>query len=175
MTDFSKLLEAQKRARQKSQQVVTEEEAAERPYDPQTDGPRLVVADEDAVARLRSNKICGQCAHFLHRRGQEEAARQGLFKSLFDKKQHNHNASWYGDPRMFGLCEEWEGHMTHAMAPCKVPKHFFDSSLMEPDPMTGGPKPNKDEPTDCPHYREGGTFRRQLKVYQGGGSSYDPE
>lgn len=175
MADLKKIIEAQKRARQASSKVVSQSEAEDREYDPHRDGPRLVLADEDAIARFRSSRVCGECAHFLHRRGQEEAARQGTFKALFDREQHNHSASWYGDLTMFGLCDCYDGHMAHALAPCKVPAHFFDSSLLEPDPVTNGPKPNKDAPVDCPHYRKGDSFVRQLKVYQGGGKTYDPE
>lgn len=175
MTDFKNYLDAIKRSRVQSREVVTTDEAASSSYDPKVDGPRVVLADEEAVARFRSDKICGQCAHFLHRRGQEEAAKQGLFKTLFDKQELGHDPAWYGSPGMFGLCEEWEGHLAHALAPCKIPKHFLDSTLMAPDPITGGPKADKDHPVNCPHYRESGQFRRQLKVYMGGGSSYDPE
>jgi len=155
--------ERMKRDRAKRMNIMTEEQAQE--AGTPVDGPRIVVADDSEIARFQTGRVCGECRNFRHRLGQEEAAKQQLFQRVTDKQEIGHDLSWYGNPQMFGMCDVWEGHLPHAMAPCTIPKHLMDSSVSYHD---------KDAKVDCPYYAKKGSFRSQLKCYQGGGKTYDP-
>lgn len=176
MSDMKKYLDMVKAQRAQNRGIVTESEARSDPFDPKKhQGPRIVHPDDDFVQAYREGQMCGNCAKFRLRAGQEAILKSKLWESLFSKEEFRHKPEWYQNPHEYGLCDEYDGHLTSARAPCMIPRHLLDSAVAGYDPVTKMPHPRKDEPTKCPHYRKSGSFRRQLKVFQGGGNSYDPE
>jgi hypothetical protein len=145
--------------------VVTQEEAEANP-DPQH--MRIVIPKGSEAERVYADaikgKVCGHCRHFRLREGQEEFRDQKLFETLFDKLAMNHNQEWYGRLDIFGLCAYWDGHMTNAYAPRRVPKHFVSSNCTYLD---------KDEATECPQWEERGTGQASTPHYAGKKRNYE--
>ena len=172
MTQFSDYLDAVSRSRKESKKLVTADEAEARPYDPKRDGPRIVSTDLDEVEALRSGRLCGHCKHFRLEAGQQLARKERVWESLFARDEYKHNPQWYGNIHEFGLCDQWAGLLVSARAPCRVSRSFVDSSVDKYEKETGLPHPQKDEPVNCPYFQPGGSWRRSMKVYQGGGKTY---
>jgi hypothetical protein len=135
--------------------VVSEAEAKRRG---QTGGARIVVPDdamtEEFVHRLGikdGDRICGNCKHFEHRRGQAELADQQLFEALFQEMEWD--PMWVGRLDIFGLCGEIDGQMCTIVSPARVCRHLVTSDWTYE---------NKDESTLCPAYREGASWRRKM-------------
>jgi hypothetical protein len=137
--------------------IVSKEEAQASP-DP--DRPRVVVPDpeqyEAMLKQLTDPRRCGNCEHFLHRLGQEEIKKQKVIPTAIH--EHHHNVQWFGNQQQFGLCEQWEGHMTSAIGPITIPKHFVDSNCTYED---------QDTSVECPYYRQKGKGLRSIRHYVG--------
>lgn len=126
-------------------EVITEEQ---RERDPLPKDVRIVVPDEKTqeavLKRIHKKQVCGECAHFDLRMGQEEYVnREGVFLHAYYALEHD--PAWYGRTDMYGACHQWDGHMPHAMAPIMIPSQFTDSSL---------PYEQRDQPIECPYYRK---------------------
>jgi hypothetical protein len=124
--------------------VVTKEEADR---DPEPKEGRIVVPNEQEreyyLARAHNNERCGDCAHFLHSQGQHELKEQEVFKRIFEELKHD--PAWYGRLDLFGLCDQWEGHMCAVMTPATIPLQFLDSEA---------PYEVRDTPQKCPQFRK---------------------
>lgn len=144
--------------------IVTEEEAERTPMPGEA---RIVVPDEATVEevlhRVHNRGRCGECRHFLLGQGQAELQDQQVFERAFEELEHD--PAWYGSTHMFGLCDQWEGHMCHAMAPAHIPAHFLNSSL---------PYEAQDAPQPCPQFvrRQKGVLQSK-RHYQGKRRNYE--
>lgn len=132
--------------------IISQEEAEKDPHPKQA---RIVVPTKEQaeaiLERIHRGNRCGECAHFDRAQGQEELKNQEVFEMCFNALEHD--PAWYGRMDLFGLCDQWEGHMTSAISPCTVPNQFLDSDITYYE---------RDQPVDCPY------FKKKLDV--GGGS-----
>jgi hypothetical protein len=143
---------------------MTADEAQEQ-GDP-NDHPRVVLPTEEeyeaAIKQYTDPRCCGLCEHFLLRMGQAEIKKQNIIPMAL--REYKHNLQWYGNTGQFGLCDQWEGHMTSAMGPITIPKHFLDTSL---------PHGERDQPVECPAYKQRAKGLRSLRHYAGKARNYE--
>ena len=147
--------------------LVTKEEAE---ANPRPKDARIVVPNAEEMKkvqeRMQPKRVCGECVHFNLRQGQREIRRQGLVGRLVNEEKWD--LSWVG-PRfdLYGLCDHLSSDdqfLTHATAPARVARSFLDSDT---------DYESKDESLECPFWEKGGKFRRKLKLFMGGGRTYD--
>lgn len=143
--------------------ITTKEEALACP-DP--DRPRIVIPDmaqyEETLRMITDDRCCGRCEHFLLRMGQQQLREEKVIPRAIH--EHDHNVQWYGNQNQFGLCEQWDGHMTSAIGPITIPQHFLDSSV---------PYYDRDKPVECPAYDQRGRGLRSVRHYVGKARNYE--
>jgi len=139
-------------------QITTRDEALEQ--GDSLDRPRLVVPNaeeyEKTLHQLTDPRCCGMCDHFLHRMGQEQLREERVIPRAV--REHQHNIAWYGNQQLYGLCDQWDGHITSAVGPINIPRHFLDSSVAYEE---------RDRPVECPAYKPRGKGLRSLQHYVG--------
>lgn len=155
-----------------SERIVSRDHADRTPFLDAGVPNRVVMPTEEEAKKLieqfsgNNGRLCGHCRNFNLQLGQEEYVReQHVFELAFNELQHD--PAWYGRTDMFGACAAYDGHMAHAFSPCKVPRHYYDSSV---------PYAGKDEPTDCVDFapRQAGVrssrmhFIGMRRTYEGG-------
>jgi hypothetical protein len=125
--------------------IVTKEYAERHPVDESREA-RIVVPDQETIERLdqqmRNPKCCGMCKSFRLRQGQEQIQSERVFERAI--VEFDWDPSWIGDPRMYGTCDQWEGHSCSFYAPTKIPLKFLDSSVSYE---------SQDSPRDCPAFK----------------------
>jgi hypothetical protein len=143
--------------------LVTAEEAEEA-GDPVR--PRVVIPTEEqyeeALRQYKDPRCCGFCEHFLLRMGQAELESQRVIPTAV--QEYDHSLQWYGNQKQFGLCDQWDGHMTSAMGPITIPKHFLDSTA---------PYETRDKPVECPAYKQRSKGLRSIRHYVGKARNYE--
>jgi len=126
----------------------------------------IVVPDgevgEELIERLRTNRRCGHCVYFSHRKGQEEmnSPREQLFLKLI-KEMEMREVAANMDWKLAGLCEQWSGgqedlFITCANSPARcAKKHLGDVPYAE-----------KDQNVECPAYKPRGGDGKEIRSYR---------
>jgi hypothetical protein len=137
---------------------IANEEDVQRKPDP--DRPRIVIPNpeeyEKTLLQMHDHRRCGNCEFFLLRQGQDEIRQQQVMPQAMT--EYKHNIQWYGNLGQYGLCDQWDGHMTSALAPITIPRHFIDSSASYEE---------QDSSVECPYYKKRSKGLRSLRHYAG--------
>jgi hypothetical protein len=177
--DIRKMIDAAAARRATRTNVVTQDQAEELGEVTAEGGPRIVVASEEDLAHFKRNTVCGECRYWRYELGQKEAAKQRFFERVIDPKDYKHLPSWYGSPTSFGMCEylssEDDACLVHALNPARIARKYLDSKVDSYDARTKLAHAKKDEACDCPFWAKRGSFRGQLKCYQGSSRTYNSE
>jgi len=143
--------------------IISKEEAERDPHPKQA---RIVVPTKEQVdailERIHRGNRCGECQFFDHAQGQAELKKQEVFETAFGALEHD--PAWYGRTDIYGLCDQWEGHMTTSISPCVVPNQFLDATI---------PYNCRDNPVDCPHFKKKTGSGGSRKHYVGKRRNYE--